>query len=360
MRGSSGRVRLRPGAALPLVCVTASGGARMQEGILSLMQLPKTVCAVEELREARSAFLCVMTHPTTAGVLASFASLGDVTVAEPGALLSFTGPTRRPADRPREAARRLWAHRGELPARSSRWHRDAQRASALPGPRALALRDGGMRPTPQRPVSASSSCGSVSGWRSSASFPCCGVRGCTGELARIRRQIERIAQSRRRTRSGVPSSSRGTRSGPYTLDYVERLFDDFVELHGDRAASRRPRDRRPASAASTGGRSSLVGHQKGRDTKEKYAPQLRDGAARGLSQGDPADGAGRPSRLPDPLLHRHAGRVPGRRRRGARPGRRRSHARSWRWRGSRCPIVACVIGEGGSGGASRSASPTGC
>ena len=76
----------------PLVCVTASGGARMQEGILSLMQLPKTVSAVDALREARSPFITVMTHPTTAGVLASFASLGDVIVAEPGALLAFTGP----------------------------------------------------------------------------------------------------------------------------------------------------------------------------------------------------------------------------------------------------------------------------
>ena len=78
--------------AVPLVAITASGGARMQEGILSLMQLPKTVCAVDVLREARSPFVSVMTHPTTAGVLASFASLGDVVVAEPGALLAFTGP----------------------------------------------------------------------------------------------------------------------------------------------------------------------------------------------------------------------------------------------------------------------------
>ena len=77
---------------LPLVCVPASGGARMQEGILSLMQLPKTVSAVETLRESYCPFLVVMTHPTTAGVLASFASLGDVILAEPGALLSFTGP----------------------------------------------------------------------------------------------------------------------------------------------------------------------------------------------------------------------------------------------------------------------------
>jgi acetyl-CoA carboxylase carboxyl transferase beta subunit len=77
---------------LPLVSVTASGGARMQEGILSLMQMPKTVCAVEDLHDARCALINVFTHPTTAGVLASFASLGDVTIAEPGALISFTGP----------------------------------------------------------------------------------------------------------------------------------------------------------------------------------------------------------------------------------------------------------------------------
>jgi acetyl-CoA carboxylase carboxyl transferase subunit beta len=77
---------------VPLVCVTASGGARMQEGILSLMQLPKTVSAVDELHEARAALISVMTNPTTAGVIASFASLGDVVVSEPGALLAFTGP----------------------------------------------------------------------------------------------------------------------------------------------------------------------------------------------------------------------------------------------------------------------------
>jgi acetyl-CoA carboxylase carboxyl transferase subunit beta len=77
---------------VPLVSVTSSGGARMQEGILSLMQLPKTVCAVADLHDARAALISVMAHPTTAGVLASFATLGDVIVAEPGALLSFTGP----------------------------------------------------------------------------------------------------------------------------------------------------------------------------------------------------------------------------------------------------------------------------
>jgi acetyl-CoA carboxylase carboxyl transferase beta subunit len=76
----------------PLVTVAGSGGARMQEGILSLMQLPKTVCALDELHDAGLPMFSVLTHPTTGGVMASYASLGDVTVAEPGALLAFTGP----------------------------------------------------------------------------------------------------------------------------------------------------------------------------------------------------------------------------------------------------------------------------
>jgi acetyl-CoA carboxylase carboxyl transferase subunit beta len=77
---------------LTLITVTASGGARMQEGILALMQMPKTVCAVEDLHDAGGAMVVVMGHPTTGGVLASFASLGDVLLAEPGALMSFAGP----------------------------------------------------------------------------------------------------------------------------------------------------------------------------------------------------------------------------------------------------------------------------
>jgi acetyl-CoA carboxylase carboxyl transferase subunit beta len=76
----------------PLVAVSSSGGARMQEGILSLMTLPKTVVAVDELHEARLPMFTVIAHPTTGGVLASFASLGDVTLAEPGALIAFAGP----------------------------------------------------------------------------------------------------------------------------------------------------------------------------------------------------------------------------------------------------------------------------
>ena len=76
----------------PVVLLQASGGARMQEGIFSLMQMAKAVAARERLREAGLPFLSVLLHPTTGGVAASFALLGDVNVAEPGALIGFAGP----------------------------------------------------------------------------------------------------------------------------------------------------------------------------------------------------------------------------------------------------------------------------
>ena len=76
----------------PLIIFSASGGARMQEGIFSLMQMAKTSAAVEVFSEHGGLFISVLTHPTTGGVTASFATLGDITLAEPGALIGFAGP----------------------------------------------------------------------------------------------------------------------------------------------------------------------------------------------------------------------------------------------------------------------------
>ena len=76
----------------PFILFAASGGARMQEGILSLMQMPRTTIAVQRLRDARLPYLVVLTDPTTGGVTASYAMLGDVHIAEPGALICFAGP----------------------------------------------------------------------------------------------------------------------------------------------------------------------------------------------------------------------------------------------------------------------------
>ena len=101
MMGSMGRAvgekiyRLMETAAerkLPLILFTASGGARMQEGIISLMQMSKTVIGIELLEEAGCPYFVVETSPTTGGVTASFAMLGDIILAEPGALICFAGP----------------------------------------------------------------------------------------------------------------------------------------------------------------------------------------------------------------------------------------------------------------------------
>jgi len=77
---------------MPFVCITASGGARMQEGLLSLMQMAKTCAALTQLSAKKLPFISVLTDPTMGGVSASFALIGDVVIAEPGALIGFAGP----------------------------------------------------------------------------------------------------------------------------------------------------------------------------------------------------------------------------------------------------------------------------
>ena len=77
---------------VPFICITATGGARMQEGLLSLLQMAKTTAMIVKLAEARLPFISVLTHPTMGGVSASFAFMGDVVIAEPKALIGFAGP----------------------------------------------------------------------------------------------------------------------------------------------------------------------------------------------------------------------------------------------------------------------------
>jgi acetyl-CoA carboxylase carboxyl transferase subunit beta len=77
--------------AAPLIVYTASGGARMQEGAISLMQMPRSIIAVQMVQEAGLPYITVLTDPTTGGVTASFAMLGDIQIAEPGALIGFAG-----------------------------------------------------------------------------------------------------------------------------------------------------------------------------------------------------------------------------------------------------------------------------
>ena len=85
-------VRIACETQVPFVCITASGGARMQEGVSSLFQMAKTAAVLQELTKARLPFVSILTDPTMGGVSASFAMIGDVVIAEPGALIGFAGP----------------------------------------------------------------------------------------------------------------------------------------------------------------------------------------------------------------------------------------------------------------------------
>ena len=100
MGGSMGRAvgdglvtaaRLAVSRRAPFIVIPASGGARMQEGMISLMQMPRSVIAVEQVKEARLPYIVILTDPTTGGVSASFAMLGDIHIAEPGAVIGFAG-----------------------------------------------------------------------------------------------------------------------------------------------------------------------------------------------------------------------------------------------------------------------------
>ena len=99
----------------PLIVVAASGGARMMEGVVSLMQMAKISTALAQLDDAKVPYICVLTDPTTGGVTASFAMLGDLNIAEPGALIGFAGPRVIEQTIRQKASRRLPALR--VPAR---------------------------------------------------------------------------------------------------------------------------------------------------------------------------------------------------------------------------------------------------
>ena len=107
---------------MPFICFTASGGARMQEGLMSLMQMAKTTAALTQLARERLPFISVLTDPTMGGVSASFAMIGDVVIAEPGALIGFAGPRVIEQTVQADAAGRFPARR--IPARARRHRYD--------------------------------------------------------------------------------------------------------------------------------------------------------------------------------------------------------------------------------------------
>ncbi|MFM9108677.1 MAG: carboxyl transferase domain-containing protein, partial [Chloroflexota bacterium] len=186
----------------PLVTVVASGGARMQEGLLSLMQMAKTAAAVKRLHDRGVPYISVLTNPTTGGVFASFANLGDITLAEPGALIGFAGP--RVAEQ--AIGRKLppGTHTAEYLLDHGMIDAIVPR-TALRGVLAslLGLLSGPSGPFPGEPP------GGASG---------SGPPAAAWDLVQGARSLDR----------------------PTSLDYLDRMIDEFFELRGDRVSGDDP------------------------------------------------------------------------------------------------------------------------
>ncbi len=188
---------------VPLVTIVASGGARMQEGMFSLLQMAKTATAIQRLHAAGVPYVSVLTHPTTGGVFASFASLGDVIVAEPGALIGFAGPRvaeqilGRPLPPGSHTAEFLMEH-GLID--------DIVDRVAMRG--YLGVLFDVLRP-----------------------------RGKPGKVTAV---PGLSAGSGTATETWATVQAARAADRPTTIDYVQRMFGKFVELHGDRESGDDP------------------------------------------------------------------------------------------------------------------------
>ena len=233
---------------VPMIMVCASGGARMQEGVFSLLQMARTAQAFARLGEAGVLSVCVLTDPTYGGVSASFANLGSVVIAERGAHVGFAGP------RVVQETIRTALPKGFQTAEFLLQHGLVDRVESRADLRPLLIRIVGLHtsavefaPLPKTDLPETQS----------PAPPRIQSPDPMSEPGRQRDSWETVQTARQTDR-------------PSTLDYLEEVFDDFVEMHGDRAYSDDPAV--VGGIASLGGRSVVViGHQKGHTLNELVA-----------------------------------------------------------------------------------------
>ena len=296
---------------VPLISISASGGARMQEGMLSLLQMAKTSAAVQRLREAGCPYISILAHPTTGGVFASFANLGDIIIAEPGALIGFAGPRvaeqiiGRKLPEGSHTAEFLFTH-GMIDAIvDRRQQRDflARCLAVLTAPRSGHQRRGHTFRSPRNGPE-------VPAWDA----------------------VQRARASRRLT----------------SVDYVERMLGEFIELHGDRTSGDDPAI--VAGIGTLDGKAIAIvalerGHLEDRERRHDGRP-YPEGYRKARRVMELAERL----RLPLVTLIDTPGAYPGveSEARGLASELAGSLARMSTLR---TPIVSAVIGEGGSGGA---------
>ena len=305
---------------LPLILFTASGGARMQEGIVSLMQMAKTSAALRRHSDAGLLYITILTDPTTGGVTASFAMLGDIILAEPGALVGFAGPRvieqtiGQKLPKGFQSSEFLLEHgiidgiveRMEL--KDTLYHLICLHKEAVPG-------------HPEQSLDASE------------------------EL------YDKKSGDKKKRPANAWEKVQAARSAerPTSLDYIEHLFDGFMELHGDRAF-RDDGSIVGGIASFHGNPVTVIGQQKGKNTKENISrnfgmpyPEGYRKAQRLMKQ---AEKFGRPIICFVDTPGAFCGMEAEER------GQGEAIARSLlEMSGLKVPILSIVIGEGGSGGA---------
>ena len=329
---------------LPLIIYCCSGGARMQEGIISLMQMAKTSGAIKRHHDAGLLYISVLTHPTTGGVTASFAMLGDVILAEPKALIGFAGPRvieqtiRQKLPEGFQRSEFLLEHgfvdkivgreeqKGVL-AQLIRAH-DRKRLEKA----AETLRQQGPKLFGGEVLSGELAGGPETGLEAAGA----GAAKGAGIPERKLGPWDRVQLSRSAER-------------PKALDYVERLFDNFLELHGDRCFG--------DDGAIVGGLAefggvpvTVIAEQKGRNTKENlqrnFGMPSPEGYRKALRLMKQAEDFGRPVIC----FVDTPGAYPGME--SEERGQGEAIARClYELSGMHVPVMSIVISEGGSGGA---------
>jgi len=333
-------------ARVPLVVVSASGGARMQEGTLALMQLAKTLAALERLRDGGVPFLSVLSDPTTGGVFASFAAVGDVNVAEPNALIGFAGSRVSAGTIAQELpegfqrSEFLFAH-GFIDRVVPRAELRAEVTGLL---RLLPVRDNAapLQPTPSESAPA--------GFRPRSFLSSIAERVgelASGDGANPPPPTETVGDPRDAVWARVQLARNLNR--PRTLEFVAAMTDDFIELHGDRLFGD-DAAMVVGLARLDGRRVVVVGQQKGADTEENIRRNFGMPHPEGYRKAMRAMELAERFELPVITFVDVPGAHPGpeSEERGIAEAIARSIGLMSRLR---TPIVTVITGEGGSGGA---------
>ena len=322
---------------LPVVGFTASGGARMQEGILSLMQMAKTSAALKRHHEAGQLFVSVLTDPTTGGVTASFAMLGDVILAEPGALIGFAGP--RVIQQTIGQKLPEGFQRAEFLLEHGFVDKIVPREE-MKEVLGQILRVHGVGKTADEIVDNSDKIQDVGGESQSDVQNRAGVSAHTAAqqktVSGVKTAWDHVLLSRKADR-------------PTALDYITRLFPDFMELHGDRYYG--------DDGAVIGGIATfhgmpvtVIGQQKGKTTKENlkynFGMPSPEGYRKALRLMKQAEAFGRPVICFVDTPGAFCGIEAEER------GQGEAIARNlFEMADLKVPVLSIVIGEGGSGGA---------